>query len=74
MRGTGAMTFSMETVKSLGPMVQFMKDLIWLVKSTVWVSTPGMTEANILESGLKIKLKDLEHIAGLMEDSTKVSG
>jgi len=70
MRGTGKKIFNMALEKRFGQTIQNMRENIVKGKNMVKVITSGQMALNITETGLKIRLKDMEHIHGSMEDNT----
>ena len=74
MKVTGEMIFNMVKEKRAGQTDLSMKDSTWLERNMVWDSIPGMMEVDIMENGLKIRLKDLVLTVGWMEDSIKDNG
>ena len=58
------MIFNTVMVGSRGTTALSTMDHTWLARSMEKVLTAGMMEVNILESGMKIKLKALAPIAG----------
>ena len=64
MRVTGVTISNTAKEKKAGLMAPYTKDFTWPVRNTEWVFTVGTMVVNIMENGSKIKLKDLEPIAG----------
>lgn len=59
MKVIGEMIFNMVKEKKAGPMDLSMKDSIWQERNMEWDSILGTMEVDIMENGLKIRLKDL---------------
>ena len=64
MRATGETIFSMDLEKKAGPMARFMKESTMLERNMASDFITGMMDLSIMESGMRIRSRDLEHIAG----------
>ena len=64
----------MVKAKKAGKTVRCFKAIILKVKNTELVTTVGTMEANISETGMKIKSMGMAHILGSMEGSTREIG
>ena len=64
MKESGVMIFNMEKAQKVGQMALSIKENIWLVKNMVVVSTAGTMDQNMMVNGMRIKLKEWEHIVG----------
>ena len=64
MKATGEMIYSTEVGKKAGLMAPYTKESMMLERNMDLDCTIGMMDPSIMENGMRIRLKDLEHTAG----------